>query len=241
VTPDTNLWAAVSRAVRTSSRFESDVTIKAGRAVVSGNSELTSERLTAYELGVRTQPRPDLSLDLALFVNQYDHLVGWIQSDGGLRNQLANSIFGNSHGAELAANWDVNRVWRLKLAYAWLQMHLEDDDPSRSGASPYIDDSAPHHQLSLRSWLDLTPRVELDVNLYYVDALEYYDTPAYPRLDLRLGWRPRPGLELSLIGKNLLDDTHAEFAIFGGGSSDSQGLVYTEVERSVMLQAKWHF
>ncbi|MBK1716604.1 TonB-dependent receptor plug domain-containing protein [Thiocystis violacea] len=239
-TPNTNLWAAVSRALRTSSRFESDVVIKAGRVLVSGNTELNSERLTAYELGLRTRPRANLSLDLSAFVNDYDHLVSYTQIGDSLNFTFDNEVFGTSHGLELASNWDVTRAWRLKLAYSWIHMDLQADAASSSIASPSIGDSAPRHQVSLRSWFNPRPDLELDANIYYVDALEYYDTGAYLRLDLRLGWRLSADLELSLVGKNLLDESHPEFSKFSG-NSEPEGLVYTQVERSLMLQAKWEF
>lgn len=240
--PDTNVWAAVSRAVRITSRFNSDSLVDAGVIVVSGNPDLDSERLTAYEVGLRTRPRPNLSLDLTAFFNDYDQLQGYEMSDGGRLIQAANVGHGEGYGVELASNWDVTAIWRLKLAYSWLRMDLGTDEPApgTSILSLVSDDSAPRHQASLRSWLDLPSDVELDANLYYVDELVNFDTPAYLRFDLRLGWRPRSDLELSLVGKNLLDDSHPEIAKFSG-NSDSEGLIYTQVERSLTLQAKWRF
>lgn len=240
LTPKTNLWAAISRALRTTSRFESDVTINVGRATVSGNSELTSERLNAFELGLRTQPAGNLSLDLSLFFNDYDHLVTYQEDAATLNTTFANAASAQSHGIELASNWDITSGWRLKLSYSWLKMSLESAIGDGSIAYSAIGDSAPRHQFSVRSWFDLRPDLELDFNLYSADELVYYDTPAYLRLDVRLGWRPAAGVELSLTGSNLLDETHQEFSKFAG-NSEPEGLVYTLVERSVQLQAKWSF
>ncbi|MFD2113845.1 TonB-dependent receptor plug domain-containing protein [Thiorhodococcus fuscus] len=236
---DTNLWAAVSRAVRTSSRFESDSAIMTGPVVISGNPEMTSERLTAYEVGLRARPRENLSIDLTAFVNQYDHLQTYKMAGRGFVLTYDNGGDGIGYGVELASNWDLTRAWRLKLAYSWLQMELDSDD-SASIASIDIYDSAPHHQLSLRSWVDLGPNLEFDTNLYFVDGLEHYDTDAYLRVDVRLGWRLAPDMELSLVGRNLGDDRHGELSNFHGGSGSS-GLIYTQVERSLLLQAKWFF
>ncbi len=55
-----------------------------------------------------------------------------------------------------------------------------------------------------------------------------------------MGWHPVPGLELSLIGRNLLDESHREFTEFSGNFL-GQGLVSTQVERSFLVQAKWRF
>jgi iron complex outermembrane receptor protein len=60
-----------------------------------------------------------------------------------------------------------------------------------------------------------------------VSALPAQTVPSYTSLDVRLGWRPLPRLELSLVGQNLLDPRHREF---GGG---------VEIERGVYAKAAW--
>ena len=58
--------------------------------------------------------------------------------------------------------------------------------------------------------------------------------PSYVTLDVRLAWRPRNNLELSLVGQNLLDSHQKEFEsqLFTLGS---------EVERSVYGKITWGF
>jgi iron complex outermembrane receptor protein len=83
------LWAAVSRAVRTPSRTEEDGRLNIsvlppfapgnpspnpGIVSVFGNRDFLSEELIAYELGYRVHPVTELSFDLAVFYNDYDHL-----------------------------------------------------------------------------------------------------------------------------------------------------------------------
>ncbi len=84
------VWAAVSRAVRTPSRVDSDVRINQTPvfpnptlpflppAVSStfGNPNFQSEKLMAYEVGYRVQPLETLSFDVAAFYNVYDDLRG---------------------------------------------------------------------------------------------------------------------------------------------------------------------
>jgi iron complex outermembrane receptor protein len=69
--------------------------------------------------------------------------------------------------------------------------------------------------------------------LRFVDFLPRPYVPRYAELDLRLAWRPRPGLELSIVGANLLDPSHPEF---NGGSG-----FQTEVQRSVYGKVMWLF
>jgi iron complex outermembrane receptor protein len=42
-------------------------------------------------------------------------------------------------------------------------------------------------------------------------ALSQPAVPSYTALDLRLGWRPRPNIDLSIAGQNLLGSGHGEF------------------------------
>ncbi len=240
----TVLWAAVSRAVRTPSRVDSDAIITVGPVVVSGNPDMLSERLTAYEIGLRFRPLDNLFLDLATFYNDYDRLQTFELAGSSFAPPFHqvddNQMKGRSRGLELTANWDISQVWRLKAAYSLFELDLELEDGSTDAFSTELWGRAPRHQLSLRSLLDLTLDLELDFNLYYVDEMPDTEIPSYLRLDLRLGWHPTPDLELNLIGRNLLDDSHPEFTEFSG-NSPGQGLVSTQVERSLLVQAKWHF
>jgi iron complex outermembrane receptor protein len=51
-------------------------------------------------------------------------------------------------------------------------------------------------------------------------------------MDLRIAWRPRKNLELSVVGQNLFDDQHPEF-----GAPGSQ----MEIPRSIYGKVAWHF
>ena len=57
--------------------------------------------------------------------------------------------------------------------------------------------------------------------------------PSQTRLDLRLGWRPSPKVEVNLIGRNLLKKQHAEYV--------ADDVRASEVPRSVLVQVKWTF
>jgi hypothetical protein len=50
-------------------------------------------------------------------------------------------------------------------------------------------------------------------------------------MDLRLGWRPDPRWEVSLLGRNLLDSQHAEFV--------TTNSLNEEVHRSATLKVTW--
>ncbi|AFL73331.1 outer membrane receptor for ferrienterochelin and colicins [Thiocystis violascens DSM 198] len=257
----TSLWGAISHAVRTPARVERSANIwlinvqslptpLATLPVVpqvSGTSEFDSELLTAYELGFRATPTRRLSLDLALFYNDYDRLRTISQDGAQLRWETlangyliaelpgANQARGHGYGAELAVEAQVRDDWRLMLAYSALELDIQ----SPAGQEQENDLLArvdPRQQVSLRSQFNPRPDIDLDVWVRYVDQSDSSFifgnpgdslVPSYWELDLRLAWRPRPKVELSIVGQNLLHASHRE------GYQDVYGFQRLEVERGV--------
>lgn len=86
-------WGAVSRAVRTPSRFDSDAQWTDARYIENdfwqgvsetqllGDKDLDAENLTAYEVGYRQKIGSKFSFDLAGFYNQYDNVVSYVWED----------------------------------------------------------------------------------------------------------------------------------------------------------------
>ncbi|HYH45975.1 MAG TPA: TonB-dependent receptor, partial [Thermoanaerobaculia bacterium] len=206
-----------------------------GVVVLRGNPDFESEDLLAWELGFRTRLRPDLTLDLALFDNVYDNLRSQELPPPGTAGPvvLGNELEGETRGVELAVNAQTAPWWRWHASYTYLDKELRLDRGSRDPTGGRSEGNDPSHLASLRSSLDLGAAWELDVLLRYVDELPFPPAPAVTEMDLRLGWRAMPGLELSLIGQNLLHDSHVQFR--------SGGARIEEVERSVYGRVTWRF
>ncbi|MBF0165108.1 MAG: TonB-dependent receptor, partial [Magnetococcales bacterium] len=213
-------WGAVSHAVRIPSSVDQDfhlnVPIGPMNLSLRGNQEIEPEKLLAFELGYRFQPRADLSLELATFYNRYNNLISLenlppLLAPPTLRQFYANKAEGTTHGLETAADWRVNDTWRLTASHTWLKMNLDVTDGSTDTTTPASANDIPRHQWQLRSRLDLPHDLELDAAFFYTARIRNLAIPAVTRLDLRLGWRPTSNLTLSLAGQNLLDDHHPEF------------------------------
>lgn len=237
-TPDERrtLWAAISRAVRTPTRIDEDVVFyfPDGSAFVQGSRDFHSEKLLAYELGYRRQLGQDLSLDVATFYNVYDELRSQEPAPGGgFPITLANNLEGETYGLEVRSSWQATPRWRWHAAYAYLEKDLRVQPGSRDVTGGRGEGNDPRHRASLRSSLDLPAGLELDGWLRYVDELPFPAVPSYLGLDLRLGWRPTGALELSLVGQNLLHESHPEF-----GAPTPNRL---EVERGFYGRATWRF
>jgi iron complex outermembrane receptor protein len=257
--PRQSLWAAVSRAVRTPSRAEADVRLVGdvlppgalfpgappAIALFLGSADFGSEELLAYEAGYRVGLAAGLFLDVAAFYNDYDELRTSTAGEPSLvlapvphlviPNVIDNRMAGETWGLEIAARWWVSDRWRLDAAYGFLEMDLEvaGEDPILS--AEVLEGESPEQQLSLRSSWDVTAALELDLVGRYVGALPSQGVEEYVEADLRLGWRVRPGLTVTVVGRNLLDDRHREFV---------PEIIPTEpttVERSVHAAATWTF
>lgn len=228
------LWGSVSRAVRTPSRLERDLTFYADppRQIVllplpalfpvSGDRRLDSEELIAYEIGYRVQLHPRLSLDWTGFYNVYDRLRDAMRLGAELQlspsNQpylvvpfvVNNNLSGEAYGTEVASRWQPLDFWRLRAGYTFLRLNLDTGNPKPAPGESDAGGS-PQHQFFLWSDLDLGSRVEWGLGLRHVSSLSFQNIPAYTELDARLAWKPTRNCELSLVGRNLLDSHHREF------------------------------
>ncbi len=222
-------WSAVSRAARTPSREESDLTDRRRNTITVGNPELESEYLTAYEVGYRYLPRRDLSFDLALFYNVYDNMR--TAESLGVANGVnyftyRNNGEGETYGAELSANWKVIDRWRLTASYTALQvqMHLKPGvaDPNFEATEGFT----PKNQFQIHSYVDLPGHFEFDQGLYYVDNLPGQQVESYFRYDIGVGWRPTKHIEARVSFQNLLQKSHYEI---GGGNAPIERGVFARL------------
>ena len=230
------LWAAISRAVRTPTRIDEDVAFffPDGTPIVQGNPDFESEEVLAYEVGYRIQPHPDLLVDVATFYNVYDNLRSQ-ESLGAapFPRILLNDLEADTYGVELRTNLQPSQGWRVQVAYAWLEKELRLDPGSKNPFGGLEEGNDPEHRATLRSILDLPGGFELDGWLRYVSSLPSPIVDAYTELDLRLGWKSAEGLELSLVGQNLLHESHEEFG--------PAGPLREAVERSLYGKVTWRF
>jgi iron complex outermembrane receptor protein len=233
------LWGAVSRAVRTPARGEHDISMQIipqppapPPLTVMGNRDFDSESLVAWELGYRFSLARQLSVDLTAFYNKYDDLrtVDIYTPAPPLEASFDNNMEGNTQGFEIDAHWNISPWLELNANYTRLEIDLDLKNGSTDLISPSAEDASPEHQANVWIAADLNRKVELDAGLRYVGSLK---TPGFPTiddyiaLDMRLAWTPKPGLEVSIIGQNLLDSSHPEF------NPDFIFSLPTEVERSV--------
>jgi len=250
LTPDSQntFWGAVSRAVRTPSRTEdgglSQARVRATSTAIGlplfvtslGRNDFKSEKLTAYELGYRSQFGKSFFLDAVGFFNHYDDLRNAPSGNSFLETSpsphlvlpifLSNSRNEDTYGVEVSSQWEVLDYWKLNASFTWFEASSED-----------IDGNVPDTQWQIRSYLDLPYKFEFDFGVYFVNGLNGQNIPSYTRLDARLGWRPTEKLEISLVGQNLQDPEHSEFL----SGTANNFFEPTQVQRSVFGKLTWQF
>jgi len=231
VAKDHMLWAAISRAVRAPTPFDTDVVEKLGTvSFLAGDINFLPEQVTAYELGYRGRISDSVTLSISAFENVYDDLKD-IEPTPVTFTPLrwANTMQGNVHGVEIWGSYKPTDWWRLDAGFNIQHMDLS----FAPGASKLLgiaqagDD--PHHQASLRSSMNIWDDINFDADFRYVGALPDPKLPEYVELNARLGWRASDTLSFSLSGFNLLHSQHLEYV---GGD---------QIRRSVYLETRLRF
>ena len=236
--PATNqtLWAAVSRAVRSPSRIDTEFFIPgvAPFAIQGGGDRFESETVIAYELGFRTQLTRRLGASIATFYNDYDDIRS-VEPIAGSPGQfiILNQIQAETYGVELSLIFQAMERWKIRAGYTFLEKNV-DLSHSHDINEGTGEGNDPHHKFLIHSMLNLPANFEFDTVLRYVDNLNQLGptVPAYLALDLRLAWHPTKNWELAIVGQNLLDEQHPEF----GPAATRQ-----EIPRSVFGKVTWSY
>jgi len=163
----TTVWAAVSRAVRTPSRIDSDLRLVAQvfdappitRVEALGSDRLEAEALIAYEAGYRVVPHARLSLDVAAYYHDYNRLRSLTPGPPVLEGNVivvpfivGNNAHARTYGGTASATVRPSSRWGIRASYTYLNMSagLEADvlPGTIADVNPGLN---PSHQLSVWS------------------------------------------------------------------------------------------
>jgi outer membrane receptor protein involved in Fe transport len=139
----------------------------------------------------------------------------------------------------VSAQWQPCDWFEAIGSYAFLKFN--EHDPREADIR-----QAPENAVKLQTRSRLADTLDLHVNGYYSDVIEYRDAftaplnpvftaDSYIRLDVGLSFRPRENVTLSAWGMNLLDPQHLESAEVGSLSAPA------EVPRSFYFQVEVEF
>jgi iron complex outermembrane receptor protein len=245
--PHQSFWAAVTRAVRTPSRIERDVSVTGLASAepllfarLLGNPDFQSERLIAYTGGYRTLLGPDLYLDVDAFHNHYLGLfdlgapsIVVEQTPPPTRSVIlfpyVNGIYGTTDGFEAAPRWTPNGWLRVSGGYSYLHLDLSPLPGFNQGPAATDEGDSPSHQVFVAPDLLLPHGVDVSPTWRYASALVADEVPAYQTADLRVAWQVTPSIQLSVTGRNLLQPSHVEFASDTGVLVGIRRTVYAQI------------
>lgn len=243
--PQNSIWAAVSRAVRTPNRIDEDIFDRIEQInpvppppeflVYTGDSNVKSEILHAFEVGYRYEWKQKFSLDATAYYNDYDRLEGL--SAPGSPTVNPSPFFvdiplltfneqqaAQTHGLELFAKYAPVHRWTLSAGVT----ELRGTSPPATGLPAVADN--PRHEATIQSKLNFSRFASLDASYFYDDAV-YGQLPPLNRLDVGISTKPLHGFTFSVWGKNLQQERHQE-AI---PEEDLGG----EIRRSVTFKVIW--
>ena len=229
------VWAAISRALRTPSRIDTELFIPAHPPFfISGSPDFKSERSLGYELGYRVHPHDKVSLSASTFYSDYTNLrsIEQVNPPRVLPVVIANGLKGESYGLELAADYQVTDRWRLRGGFTEMRIHIRPQPTSTDRTNGSGESHDPNRHFVLRSLFEPVSRLQIDSAFRFVSEIANQRLPGYAEMDLRVAWQPKRSLEFSITGQNLLHNRHAEF----GPPTSRQ-----EIARSVYGKIIWHF
>lgn len=147
-------------------------------------------------------------------------------------------------GGEFAFEWHARSWWKVQTSYSHVRVKgVYTNDDAGNSVLRNAENSTPRHQIMVNNHFLVAPQWSLNLQLRYSSHTTYYPlgtpetavVPSYTGLNARLAWQVNRQTELSIMGRNLLKDRHAEFI---------STLPYTrayDMRRSVLAQAVVRF
>ncbi|MEZ4650684.1 MAG: TonB-dependent receptor [Candidatus Eisenbacteria bacterium] len=250
-------WTGVSRGVRSPSRIEDGATFRAEvvppdprspgappTVIALTSTDSDPETVNAYEFGYRAVVTNEVSLDLAIFQNEFQHLLNTETSLPKLATyddqmiavlplQVANDLEAMSRGIELSLDAHLHAALRTTGGVALLETEVTDPTHRATpGEAESMASTSPKRRLFARASIDLTPRLQVDLGVRHVGALgSKLGVDAYTVGDFRIGWKWNSYLSTDLVGRDI-GPSHDEF------NHDFLMTVETDVQPSVYLRAE---
>ncbi len=240
--PDQAIWGAISRAVRTPARVDEDLKEAAPPRLVflQGASDFQAEKVIAYELGYRIQVSNRSLVSLSTYYNDYNDVRSTSFTPATIIPlYFQNNLEGHTYGAELSSSYQPLEEWTLHVGYDLLQEHLRVKPGQFDLNNALNETSDPQQQVSVRSSVSLIGHVDFDTTLRWVDRLITNNgstagtVPSYFGLDARLAWHGAHGVELSLVGQNLLQPRHVEYGF--------PAPLREQIDRSLYAKIAWRY
>ncbi len=226
-----------------------------GASVVS-NRDLDAERLLAMELGWRGNLTGTVSASVSLYRHAYDDLVqarilGVTCEPSGIQVAISPvCLFSSSHlltrtdvvntgdaeevGLEIDLAWQASDNLRIAAQATWRDLDEGGNGPAAVATfAPAYGPGDPQWLASAQlSWQPVAA-IEVDLGVRLVDDVKKHGIDAYTTADIRLAWRAAPAINVELLGTNLLQARHREYASELGDTGAAR------IERTALARITW--
>lgn len=232
------IWASVSRAVRAPTRIERDVRqiIPPDFVIIAGNDDFQPETVVTYETGFRSTIGTRATTSVSLFYNQYDNIRSAVfHPTDTFPVSFENGVEGETYGLELSLNYQVTGWWQLFTSYNFLEEDLRVQEGEMDINNARNEWADPKHQFSVRSSFELPYRISINPAFRWVDDLIINDggsrraTASYAELNAKIIWAATDNLNISLVGRNLLNNHHLEYDFGNREPVEIQRSIYGKV------------
>ena len=259
-----SVWISAARSLRTPTLFETAVNapldIVPGSAAtgglpviggVQGSPNFGAETVKDFEAGYRGQLSKDLSVDVALFYDQFSRVRSF---------SLGNPVFsfspsphlevpeiasnygtGIGKGAETSIAWQILPKWKLEGSYTYNLVNNRLVDSAPAGTVDTGGKQPSRNKWRLQSYVNLSKSWNFDTFLYWTSQGSPTNNygpdvlvPSYTRLDVRIGYKVGRHWQLSVAGQNLLQSRHLE-------AIEELLSAHSYVNRGAYLKSTWQF
>jgi outer membrane receptor protein involved in Fe transport len=142
---------------------------------------------------------------------------------------------GEAHGAELGVTFNYFKPWRVRAAYSYLNVNLN-QDWRQVDDDTWFEKASPKNIFHVRSYWDVRDDLELNAAYYWYDSCDSVSQEAYDRLDVGITYRPLKNLDIEIWGQNLIDTDHREYVPQGQGETGASA-----AERGVFGKIRYRF
>jgi len=206
---------------------------------------LKAESVVAYESGFRLRAHEQLSLDVAAYYNDYQHVRSatagqpeFVPGPGVPHLvypfRLVNTDAPTTYGVEVDARWSPRTFLQTRGGFTWLGWKHADVSTDSPLPEPSEVLNSPHRQLYLAVSVVPSPRVTLDAAVYAVGRIDALDVPSYTRVDGQVTCTLGHGLALTVAGQDLLGDRAPEFRPTQGAFFDA-----ARISRRYLARVTW--
>lgn len=222
------LWTALSRAVRAPARYDRDVYFPAPpNSRVVGGPNFQSEVANVLEIGYRSQAWKRLTYSATAYYHDWDKL----RSGTAPPVEIVNGIEGEVYGLEFWLTYQLTPTWKVSAGGTRLHKDLRLKPGSTGqGVDSDILSNDPDYLGQLRSTLEITHNMLLEIGVRHMAELPHPEIPSYTTIDAHYAWELNKELTLSLTAQNLTDNIHQEFGRPGS---------VIEFSRAAWLTATW--